>query len=409
MTNVINTAQVFAQEAAAIIEESCPFLMGINRSREKEFDKTVNGYQVGDDVSITIPGISRIYDGNVLAEGGQIDSWKERKVSLKVDNHVHAAFQSSHVENVFKLDASDPRRRDYVDRIFKPQIQTLCSTIEARLIKNAVMKTPYLVGTPGTVPNSIRTLNQARAKLQKALAPEGNRSGLISTDLNLELVDTSKALFNPGKQVSEQYRETNLGRASGADWDEVINLPTLYNGNKVAGVIISGASQTGETLVFGGLANGDTFKAGQVFTIAGVFKTHPLTGELMRDLQQFVVLADVMASAATAQVSIYPALTPAMPNKTVNASPANGAVVNFYGGAEQGFVQNLLFQESAFTAAFVPAKIVTPKEFGYSYSSKGVRFTVQSAGDFKDLSTATRIDLMWGFTRVRDFACRITE
>ena len=404
MPNVINTAQVFAQEAAAIIEESCPFLMGINRSREKEFDKTVNGYQVGDDVSITIPGISRIYDGNVLAEGGQIDSWKERKVSLKVDNHVHAAFQSSHVENVFKLDASDPRRRDYVDRIFKPQIQTLCSTIEARLIKNAVMKTPYLVGTPGTVPNSIRTLNQARAKLQKALAPEGNRSGLISTDLNLELVDTSKALFNPGKQVSEQYRETNLGRASGADWDEVINLPTLYNGNKVAGVIISGASQTGETLVFGGLANGDTFKAGQVFTIAGVFKTHPLTGELMRDLQQFVVLADVMASAATAQVSIYPSLTPAMPNKTVNASPANGAVVNFYGGAEQGFVQNLLFQESAFTAAFVPAKIVTPKEFGYSYSSKGVRFTVQSAGDFKDLSTATRIDLMWGFTRVRDFA-----
>ena len=409
MPNVINTAQVFAQEAAAIIEESCPFLMGINRSREKEFDKTVNGYQVGDDVSITIPGISRIYDGNVLAEGGQIDSWKERKVSLKVDNHVHAAFQSSQVENVFKLDASDPRRRDYVDRIFKPQIQTLCSTIEARLIKNAVMKTPYLVGTPGTVPNSIRTLNQARAKLQKALAPEGNRSGLISTDLNLELVDTSKALFNPGKQVSEQYRETNLGRASGADWDEVINLPTLYNGNKVAGVIISGASQTGETLVFGGLANGDTFKAGQVFTIAGVFKTHPLTGELMRDLQQFVVLADVMASATTAQVSIYPALTPAMPNKTVNASPANGAVVNFYGGAEQGFVQNLLFQESAFTAAFVPAKIVTPKEFGYSYSSKGVRFTVQSAGDFKDLSTATRIDLMWGFTRVRDFACRITE
>ena len=409
MPNVINTAQVFAQEAAAIIEESCPFLMGINRSREKEFDKTVNGYQVGDDVSITIPGISRIYDGNVLAEGGQIDSWKERKVSLKVDNHVHAAFQSSHVENVFKLDASDPRRRDYVDRIFKPQIQTLCSTIEARLIKNAVMKTPYLVGTPGTVPNSIRTLNQARAKLQKALAPEGNRSGLISTDLNLELVDTSKALFNPGKQVSEQYRETNLGRASGADWDEVINLPTLYNGNKVAGVIISGASQTGETLVFGGLANGDTFKAGQVFTIAGVFKTHPLTGELMRDLQQFVVLADVMASATTAQVSIYPSLTPAMPNKTVNASPANGAVVNFYGGAEQGFVQNLLFQESAFTAAFVPAKIVTPKEFGYSYSSKGVRFTVQSAGDFKDLSTATRIDLMWGFTRVRDFACRITE
>lgn len=409
MSNVINIAKVFAQEAAPILKESCPFVMAVNRSREDEFDKKVNGYSVGDEVSISIPGVSRIYDGNVLAEGGQIDAWKERKVSLKIDNHVHAAFEATHLENVFKLDATDPRRRDYVERVFKPQIQTLGSSIEARMIKDAVLRTPYLVGTPGTIPSTIKTLNQARAKLQKALAPEGNRQGLISTDLNMELIDSSKALFNPSKQVSDQYRETNLGRASGANWDEVINLPTLYNGNKVAGVTIDGANQTGEAIVFGGLASGDTFNAGQVFTIAGVFKTHPLTGELTKDLQQFVIQDDVVATGATAQVSIYPSITPQMPNKTVSASPANGAAVSFYGDAEQGYTQNILFQESAFTAAFVPAKVVTPKEFGYSYSANGLRYTVQSAGNFSDLSTQTRIDIMWGFTRVRDFACRITE
>lgn len=408
MTNTVNTAQVFAQEAAAILEESCPFVMAINRSREDEFDKKVNGYSVNDEVSISIPGVSRIYDGNVLAEGGVIDAWKERKVSLKIDKHVHAAFEATHLENVFKLDASDPRRRDYVDRVFKPQIQTLGSSIEARMIKDAIIRTPYLVGTPGTVPNSIKTLNQARAKLQKALAPEGNRQGLISTDLNMELIDSSKALFQP-KNISEQYRETNLGRASGADWDEVINLPTLYNGNKVAGVTVNGASQTGNKLSIKGLAAADTFKAGQVFTIAGVYKTHPLTGELTKDLQQFVIVADVTAAGATAEIEIYPEITPAMPNKTVNASAADGAAITFYGAASTGYVQNLLFQESAFTAAFVPAKIVTPKEFGYSYSANGLRFTVQTSGNFNNLSTQTRIDIMWGFTRVRDFACRITE
>lgn len=408
MANTVNTAQVFAQEAAAILEESCPFVMAINRSREDEFDKKVNGYSVNDEVSISIPGVSRIYDGNVLAEGGVIDAWKERKVSLKIDNHVHAAFEATHLENVFKLDATDPRRRDYVDRVFKPQIQTLGSSIEARMIKDAIIRTPYLVGTPGTVPNSIKTLNQARAKLQKALAPEGNRQGLISTDLNMELIDSSKALFQP-KNISEQYRETNLGRASGADWDEVINLPTLYNGNKVTGVTVNGASQTGNKLSIKGLAAADTFKAGQVFTIAGVYKTHPLTGELTKDLQQFVIVADVTAVGATAEIEIYPEITPAMPNKTVNASAADGAAITFYGAASTGYVQNLLFQESAFTAAFVPAKIVTPKEFGYSYSANGLRFTVQTSGNFNNLSTQTRIDIMWGFTRVRDFACRITE
>lgn len=408
MPNVVNTAKVFAQESAAILEESCPFVMAINRSREDEFDKKVNGYSVGDEVSITIPGVSRIYDGNVLAEGGVIDAWKERKVSLKIDNHVHAAFEASHLENVFQLDASDPRRREYVDRVFKPQIQTLGSSIEARMIKSAITRTPYLVGTPGTVPNSIKTLNQARAKLQKALAPEGNRQGLISTDLNMELIDSSKALFHP-KNINEQYRETNLGRASGADWDEVVNLPTLYNGNKVAGVTVSGAGQTGNKLVFKGLAAADTFKAGQIFTIAGVFKTHPLTGEVTKDLQQFVIVADVTSAGATAEVEIFPEITAAMPNKTVNASAADGAAITFYGAASTGYVQNLLFQESAFTAAFVPAKIVTAKEFGYSYSANGLRFTVQTSGNFNNLSTQTRIDLMWGFTRVRDFACRITE
>lgn len=407
--NVINTAKVFAQEAAAIIEESCPFLMSIDRSREKEFDKSVNGYNVGDEVSINVAGVSRVYDGNVIAEGGAIDAWKEQKVSLKIDQHVHSAFSSTHLDNIFRLDASDPRRRDYVERVFKPQIQTLGSTIESRLIKSAVIATPYLVGTPGTTPNSMKTLNQARAKLQKALAPEGGRQGLISTDLNMELIDTSKALFNPSKNVNDQYRESNLGRASGADWDEVINLPTLYNGNKVAGVTVSGANQTGTSLIIGGLAAGDTFNAGQVFTIAGVFKTHPLTGQITKDLQQFVVLNDVVAAAATASIGIYPALTPAMPNKTVSASPATGAVLTFYGEAGQGYVQNILFQESAFTAAFVPPQIVTPKEFGHSYSANGLRFTVQSGGNIDNLSTKTRIDMMWGFARTRDFACRITE
>lgn len=408
MPNVVNTAKVFAQESAAILEESCPFVMAINRSREDEFDKKVNGYSVGDEVSITIPGVSRIYDGNVLAEGGVIDAWKERKVALKIDKHVHAAFEASHLENVFQLDASDPRRRDYVERVFKPQIQTLGASIESRMIKDAIIRTPYLVGTPGTIPNSIKALNQARAKLQKALAPEGNRQGLISTDLNMELIDSSKALFHP-KNINEQYRETNLGRASGADWDEVVNLPTLYNGNKVTGVTVSGAGQTGSKLVLKGLAAADTFKAGQIFTIEGVFKTHPLTGEVTKDLQQFVIVADVTSVGATAEVEIFPEITTAMPNKTVNTSATDGAVITFYGAASTGYVQNLLFQESAFTAAFVPAKIVTAKEFGHSYSANGLRFTVQTSGNFNNLSTQTRIDIMWGFTRVRDFACRITE
>ena len=78
--------------------------------------------------------------------------------------------------------------------------------------------------------------------------------------------------------------------------------------------------------------------------------------------------------------------------------------------AQQALVmcKTCLFQESAFTAAFVPAKIVTAKEFGHSYSANGLRFTVQTSAT-STTCLQTRIDIMWGFTHVRDFACRITE
>lgn len=400
MANELSTQQVFAAEVAAIIEESCPFLMGINRAREKEFAKAPNGFKIGQSVKVMIPGIGPVYDGVELAEGGPIADWQEKQVDLRIDAQKHTALNITAEEAVFKLDATDPRRKDYRERVMKPQMSTLCATIEADLIRRAVLATPYLVGTPGVVPSTMKVFTQARGKLQKSLAPASPREQLISTDVNAELIDSSKQLFNPQADVSKMYRESYIGRAAQADWHECVNLPTLTNGNKVAGVTVSGANQTGATLVVGGLANGDTFLKGQVFTIAGVYQTHLLTGDVYPELQQFVVTADVTATGATAQIPVYPEITPAFPNKTVSASPANGAALTFVGAAGLSYINNLLFQRDAYTAAFTAPPVVAGAE-GYQFDDNGIRFTVQTGGNFSNLSSATRIDAWYGFAAVR--------
>lgn len=405
----VSVQQMIAAESAAIIEESCPFLMNINRDRESEFDKMPNGFKIGSTVNVNIPGIGSVYDGATLRAGGSDEGFTEQTRALTVSSHKHTALTATAAEAVFKLDASDPRRKDYRDRVLKPQLSSLCAAIEADLLLQAVQSVPFVVGTAGTVPSSFKTYNEARAKMANALAPADPRWVVYSPDANVSLVDAGKGLFNPTADVAKQFRDSYIGRAANAEWVEAVNLPTITNGNKVASVTVSGANQTGSSLVVAGLASGDTFKKGQVFTIAGVLQAHPLTGTAYTSLQQFVITADVTAGGATANLPIFPAITPAMPNKTVSASPANGAALTFVGAASTGYRQNLMWQRDAFTAAFVPPPIVAGTE-GYNLSSNGIRLAVQTGGSITDLSSTTRVDVMYGFVAVRgQHACRVTE
>lgn len=403
MANDLNVHQIIAREAAALLEESAPFLTQINRDREADLAKDIGGYKTGQTVTVTVPKSGKVYDGATFAEGGSATDVQEDSVSLTLDIHKHCAVTFSAKEILTDV-------TNWRERVLRPQISTLAATLEAAFIEKAVQATPNLVGTAGTTPSSMKTFSQARQKLQMMLAPTDPRSCLFSSEANVELVDGSKALFNPAPSIAKMYREGMVtGMAQGATFFECVNLPTVTNGNKVSSVTVSGASQTGSSLTLGGVAASDTFKKGQVFTIAGVYAVHPLTGIAYNTLQQFVVTADTTSAGTTVSVPIYPAIVTAMPGKTVSGSPANSAAVTFVGSASTGYVNSLMFHRDAFTAAFKPLKVVAGAE-GYNYSANGITLTVQTFGDGTSLTESTRIDVLGGFAAVRGIhACRIIQ
>lgn len=403
MANSLKVHQIIAREAAKLLEESAPFLTQINRAREEDIAKESGGYKSGQTVTIAVPKSGKVYTGATFAEGGAGTDVQEDSVALTLDIHKHAGVTFSAKEILTDV-------TDWRERVLRPQISTLAASLEAEFILRAVQATPNLVGTPGATPTSMKVFSQARQKLQMALAPTDPRSCLFSSEANVELVDGSKALFNPAPSIAKMYREGMVsGTAQGAAFFECVNLPTITNGNKVAGVTVSGASQTGSTLLLGGLSAADTFKKGQVFTIAGVYASHPLTGTDYNTLQQFVVTADATSAGATLSVGIYPAIVTAMPGKTVSASPAAGAAVTFVGSASTGYVNSLMFQRDAFTAAFKPLKVVAGAE-GYQYSANGITLTVQTFGNGSNLTESTRIDVLGGFAAVRGMhAARVIQ
>jgi len=70
MANNVLTHAMIAREAAALLEESSPFVRYVNKARQEEFAQDVNGYKRGDTVTIKIPPTGVVYDGPTFAGGG---------------------------------------------------------------------------------------------------------------------------------------------------------------------------------------------------------------------------------------------------------------------------------------------------------------------------------------------------
>lgn len=402
MPNVTLTHQMIAREAAAILEEEAPFLANINRDREKEFGEEVNGFQKGQTVKVKIPATGRVFDGSQFAGGGGASDSIETSVDLTLDTQKHIALQFGAKEKLLEL-------TNFKERILRPQMRTLASVVEADLLSKAYSGVPNIVGTPGTIPTVIKTYAQARAKMQAFLTPPADRSTCFSSDANTELVDASKALFHAGDQIKRGFLRGTIGEAQGAMFYEHQSMPVHTNGSQ-ASWTVNGASQTGNVLAIGGLTAAQTIKKGTVFTIAGVFSVHPLTGLAYNQLQQFVVTADFTAGGTTGSISIFPAINPTAPNKTVSASPANGAACTMFGAASTSYRQNMMFHKDAFTVAFAPLPVLASCE-GYTASlPSGVAVRVMTFGDGNNDYERTRIDVLYGFQTVRGLhASRITE
>ncbi|HAV3054084.1 P22 phage major capsid protein family protein [Acinetobacter baumannii] len=397
MANTILTHQMIAREAAKMLEEEAPFIANINKGRQEEFGKDVQGYQKGDTVKIKIPTAGRVYNGSVFAEGGGATDVVEESVNLTLDTQKHVALQFGAKEKALDL-------TDFKDRILRPQMQTLSSVVEADLIARGVLGTPNQVAMSLSGTNPSNALALGRAKLNQYLAPAGDRSVILSSAANVALSGEVSRMYNPTQTSSKAYLQGYVATAFGADLYEHQSVAVFNNGT-AAGITVSGANQTGKTVVLSAATAG-TLTRGTIFTIAGVNAVHPLTGQDLGVLQQFVVTATATVGTNTA-VSIYPGLNATAPNKTTSALPANGAAVTVV--STNGF-QNLEFHKDAFTTAFAPLPVLASCEGYTARLPSGISVRVMTFGDGNNDFERTRIDVLYGFQVVRPLhACRITQ
>lgn len=396
MTNSLLSPQQITREALRVLHNKLTFIGAINRQYDDSFAKS--GAKIGDTLKIRLPNQFTVRSGATLAA----QNVNEQSVSLQVGTQKGVDMNFSSVDLTLSLD-------DFSSRILEPAMAVLAASLEADAV--SMYKDVYqLVGTPGTTPNTLLTYLQARARLNNSLAPmDANRTAHLSPLATATIVDALKGLFQDSSAIREQYREGSMGRTAGFDWYENPLVPTHANGSTVAGVQVTGAGQTGATLNIKGVANGNTFAKGTVFTVAGVFEVHPETKAATGRLQQFVVGADATMNGTTGSLSISPAIVTSGAGQNVAGSPADSAAITIVGAANGAYEQELAFHRDAF--AFATADLVMPKgvDFAAREVYDGISMRIVRAYDINNDAFPCRIDVLYGYKTIRpQLACRVT-
>lgn len=396
MPNTILTPTAVTRKALQILHQKLNFVGNINRTYDDSFANS--GAKIGDSLKIRLPNEYVVRTGPNLSA----QDTTETSTTLQIATQKGVDITFSSAELTLSLD-------DFSSRILEPAMAVLAANIEADAL--SMYKDVYNIVDNDTAAISFLNIMQGRKLLNDNLAPmDNNRTALLSTDHTAKLVDSLKGLFQDSNAIKQQYKEGMMGRTGGFDFYENTLLANHATGTapKTTLYTVNGAVTTNGSAAVTVQTGTATFKAGDVFTVAGCFRVHPETKVSTGVLQQFVVAADYAGGAGS--LTFAPAIfTSGGRQNVVAAGMANSsAIVKVGAGASELLTPSMVFHRDAF--AFATADLVMPKGVDFAarevYDGISLRTVRQYA-----ISTDTmpcRIDVLYGYKTIRaQLAARI--
>lgn len=389
MPNTILTSSVITKEALRILHQKLNFVGSINRSYDSSFAQS--GAKIGDSLRIRLPNKYTVRNGATLSAQDTV----ETSTTLQVATQKGVDLNFTSNDLTLSLD-------DFSSRILEPAMAQLASAIESDAL-TMILDVPNAVGANGSAV-TFKNVLEARKKLADNLAPSNDRTLILNTQDNVDLVDSLKGLFQDSTTISQQYKEGMVGKTAGFNAIYENTLLQNFAFGAGTGYLVNGASQSGSSLIVD--TGTGALPKGTIFTIAGVFAVHPESRLSTGVLQQFVVTSNYTGGAGT--VAIYPAITASGARQTVNAVPADNASISVYATASADVSQSLAFQKDAFTLA--TADLVMPK--GVDFSARevydGISMRVVRQYDINNDQFPCRLDILYGYKTIRpELACRI--
>jgi hypothetical protein len=256
-------------------------------------------------------------------------------------------------------------------RVLSAAMATIASDIDGELIKRTC-EFPNWVGTPGVAMTAPSALFAGAQRLDELAIPGSDRNGVLSPGDSYGIAGNLLQLAaQQGDVAGNALKKAKLPVIGNVDWYMTQSTPTLTTGNRATtGTLVNGAAQNvayaavkstlTQTLVCDGQVS-KTYKAGEIFTIAGVNAINPRTKADLGYARQFTVVSDAASDGSgNVTLTIFPAIISdaTSPYQNVTAAPANDAAITFLGAASTTFRPGAAFHQTAIK--LVSAKLVMP-------------------------------------------------
>ena len=400
MANSLLTIDMITRKSLAILENNLVLSRNINRQYDDSF--AVEGAKIGSSLRIRLPDRVLVTDGAAL----QTQDDNEQYTTLTVSTQKHVGINFTSAELSMQLD-------DFADRVLKPRISQLASSIDAD-VANVFASVGTSVGTPGTTPATALVMLQAQQKMNEAAAPMSPRYLTVNPAANAALVNGLSGFFNPSDSISRQFKSGMMGE-NVLGYEEVNmsqSIKAFQVGSRTAtGGTISGTVTTEGATTIGitGAGASGTIKAGEVFTVSSRKAVNPQTRESTGSLFQFVALADVTLDGSGAgTITVAPMYSAAHPLATITTLPVNGSSVTFLGAANTTYPQNIAYHKDAFTLA--TADLILPQgvDMASRANHNGISMRIVRQYDINNDRMPCRVDVLYGYAAIRpQLACRV--
>jgi hypothetical protein len=393
MANSLLTISQITREALRLFRNTNAFLTNVNTQYDDSFAKS--GAKIGSTLRIRLPNDYTVRTGAAAS----VQDTAEQNTTLTVSTQKGVDVSFSTADRALSLD-------DYSTRILAPMVNNLAGAVALDVMAGAEGGVANYVSNVDGSSNIITpTLNEwslANAYLTDQGAPMGNRKIVVSPITMARTVNSFSTLFNPTGKLGTNYNTGMIGSALGFDWMQ--DQTVLVHATPAYSTLgtVSGANQTGSTIVTSALAG--PLSAGDIITFALVNGVNRVTKGSYGRLRQFVVTANVAAGATS--IPIYPALIPASSGnqvqyQTVDVSPANGAAITVVSKASESYRKNIAFIPEAVTLATADLELPKGVHEAHRETYAGVSMRMVTAYNIATDQMITRMDVLYGYKWLR--------
>lgn len=397
MSNSFLTITMVSYEQLRVLYNELRFAKKINRQYDNMF--AVAGAKVGATVNARKPPRYTVRTGQAV----QIQNMVETQVPITLTNQDGIDLQASTADFALSID-------DFSNRFLRPAAIAIANQID---FNGTTVLTPLIsnvVGTPGTAPTALSTYNSAKTILDYLACPRSDRQAILSPNMEEAAVNAAIAYFNPTSQISEQYRQGNVTRYSGFEWDMDVNVLTQVTGT-IAATSFNVTSNTQNAVVTSGWTAGDVVKRGDIVAFVGAVGVNPQNRQSTGFLLGQAATADATADGSgnmTINVSpgfITAAVSAQFQNVTANPTAGSGNG-RFYGSANpstysaKNSPQGLLFHPDFGTLACADLPVYEKGVVeGYRVPAPelGLSVRVLKAYNIMTDQLVTRSDILYGW------------